>query len=75
MLELKRQQMAAQALEDRMRSAEEERRELEEAQRRADEARRQAEEAAYLEKEERERKVFYELSIDINFVFVLLPVH
>lgn len=54
--ELKRQQMAALALEDRMRMADEERRELEEAQRRADEARRLAEEAAYLEKEERERK-------------------
>lgn len=55
--ELKRQQMAALTLEERMNRSEQERHELEEAQRRADEARRQAEEAAYLEKEERERRV------------------
>lgn len=54
--ELKRQQMAALSLEERMNRAEQERRDLEEAQRRAEEARRQAEAAAHLEKEERERR-------------------
>jgi len=53
--------MAALSLEEQMRRSEQERRELEEAQRRANEARREAEAAAYMEKEERERKVRWSL--------------
>ena len=44
-------------LEEKMRHSELERRELEDAQRRADEALRIAEQAAYMEKEERQKKV------------------
>jgi len=55
--ELERSNQVAMSLEENMRHAEQERRELEEARERAEEARRMAEEAAYLEKEERDRKV------------------
>jgi len=56
--ELDKSQRTAQELEDRMRQAERDRLELQDAQRRAEEARRLAEEAAFLEKTEREAKVW-----------------
>ena len=55
--ELEKSNQIAVSLEENMRQAERERQELEEARLRAEEARRMAEEAAYLEKEERDRKV------------------
>jgi len=54
---LERSQATAQDLEERMKHADRDREELAEAQRRAEEARRVAEQAAYMEKEEREKKV------------------
>jgi len=55
--ELEKSNQIAVSLEENMRQAEQERRELEEARLKAEEAQRMAEEAAYLEKEERDRKV------------------
>jgi len=51
--------MIAVSLEEKMRQAEQERQELEEARLRAEEAQRIAEEAAHMEKEERDRKVWF----------------
>ena len=55
--ELEKSNQIAVSLEENMRQAEQERHELEDARMKAEEARRVAEEAAYLEKEERDRKV------------------